>query len=118
AASGEDRRNTALAEARLKLAQKAIEAVRVNIDRGNINPASRDPIVIWSRRRMEARLALSTSKTARLAAIEEHVEEMKRLETILDQLSKVDEVEPLSIMDARYRRLEAEDLLEQEKAKG
>src|SRR4051812_42695593 len=44
------------AQARVKLAQTAIEIARANTRRGLLKPGERDPIAIWSRRRFEARL--------------------------------------------------------------
>jgi hypothetical protein len=117
AAPRESPRSTAGAQARLKLAQEALAAVRANIGRGEFGPGGRDPIAIWSRRRLDARFELSATKLERIAAAQEHLEEMKGLEQILDRMSKAGEVDQLIRMDAEYRRLEAESWLEQEKAK-
>ena len=115
AAAGDTRRLSATAQARLKLARTALETVRANIGRGQFNPGERDPISIWSRRRMEARLDLSATKADRVAAVQEHLDEMKAVEQLLDRLQEAGQVDPLSRMDAEYRRLEAESLLEKEK---
>ncbi len=92
-----------------------METVRADIGRGQFNPGERDPISIWSRRRMEARLDLSATKADRVAAVQEHLDEMKAVEQLLDRLQEAGQVDPLSRMDAEYRRLEAESLLEKEK---
>jgi hypothetical protein len=117
AAPREARRSTAVAQARLKLAQEALAAVHANIGRGGFGPGGRDPVAIWSRRRLEARFELSTTKGDRVAAAQEHFDEMKGLEQLLERLHKVGEGDQLALMDAEYRRLEAESWLEQEKAK-
>ena len=117
AAAGDAKRPSATAEARLKLARVALEAVRVSIGRGPFNPGERDPISLWSRRRMEARLDLSETKADRIAAAQEHLDEMKAVEQLVVRLHEVGHVDPLARMDAEYRRLEAESWLEKEKTR-
>ena len=70
----------ATARARLALARAALEVVRANVGRGQFSPGERDPISIWSRRRLEARLDLSKTKADRVAAAQEHVDEMKHIQ--------------------------------------
>src|SRR5690348_3153702 len=53
---------SATAEARLKLAREAMDAIRAHVGRGQFNPGERDPIAIWSRRRLDARLELSKTR--------------------------------------------------------
>lgn len=116
AAPADSPRPSPSAEARLKLAQAAIESVRGNIGRGLFGPGERDPMAIWSRRRFESRLELSRRKADRVAAAQEHVDEMKRVEQIVDRMYKAGQVDQLARMDAEYRRLEAESWLERENA--
>jgi hypothetical protein len=108
---------SANAQARLKLAMTAIEAVRTAVGRGRFNAGERDPIVIWSRRRLEAKIDMSTSKTERVAAAQEHLDEMRKMEESVARLTAAGELDRLSLMDAQYRRLEAEKWLEQQKTK-
>jgi hypothetical protein len=117
ATEGESRGSSATAEARLKLARTALDAVRAHVSRGRFDPGERDHVFVWSRRRMEARLDLSKSKADRIAAAQEHVEEMRAMEAVVARMIAVGEVDRLSLLDAQYRRLEAESWLEQEKAK-
>jgi len=117
AAEGEGRRSSPSAEARLKLARTALEAVRVNIGRGLFNPGERDPIYIWSRRRLEAWLDLSANKEERVAAAREHLDEMKAVEQLVNRMHEDGQIDLLSKLDAEYRRLEAESWLEREQAK-
>jgi hypothetical protein len=112
-----DRKPSATTEARLKLAQAAVEAVRAHISRTEFNAGERDPLVIWSRRRLEARLDLSTTKAQRVAAAREHLDEMKGLEQTVIRMHEMGQIDRLTRMDAEYRRLEAENWLEQEQAK-
>jgi PHD/YefM family antitoxin component YafN of YafNO toxin-antitoxin module len=117
AAQEQPRGSLANAEARLKLAVEAIDAVRLVIGRGRFTAGERDPIVIWSRRRYEARLDISKSKAERVTAAQEHVDEMRKVEEVVARLTAAGELDRLSLMDAQYRRLEAENWLEQQKAK-
>jgi len=107
---------SANAQARLALARAAMAAVRADVGRGQFNPGERDPISIWSRRRLETRLELSKTKADRVAAAQEHVGEMKGVEQIIIQLVQAGQVDRLVKMDAEYRRLEAESWLEREKS--
>jgi hypothetical protein len=106
---------SATAKARLALARAALAAVRTDVGRGQFNPGERDPISIWSRRRLEARLDLSKTKADRVAAAQEHVDEMKNVEQLIIRLDQAGLVDRLAKMDAEYRRLEAESWLEREK---
>jgi hypothetical protein len=117
AADGETRRASRSAEARLKLARAALDTVRTHIDRGQYKPGERDPIYIWSRRRQEARLDLSAARDERVAAAQEHLDEMRAAEQIVSRLYATGAIDFLAKMDAEYRRMEAESWLEQEQAK-
>jgi hypothetical protein len=117
AAQEQPRGSSANAESRLKLATAAIDAVRAVVSRGRFTAGERDPIVIWARRRLEAKIDLSKSKAERIAAAQEHVDEMRKLEEVVAHLSAAGELDRLSVMDAQYRRLEAEHWLEQQKSK-
>ena len=105
---------SATAQARLAVARAALQAVRADIGRGHFNPGERDPIWIWSRRRLEARLDISNTKAERVAAAQEHVDEMKGVEQLILRMYKAGQVDSLIKLDAEYRRLEAESWLERE----
>ncbi len=105
----------ATAQARLALARAALEAVRANVGRGQFSPGERDPIWIWSRRRLEARLELGKTKPDRVAAAQEHLDEMKGVEQLIIRMLQAGQVDRLVKMEAEYRRLEAESWLEREK---
>ena len=115
AATPEAKGSAALAEARVKLAQDALKTVRENIGRGGFHAGERDPLYVWSRRRFEARQELSRKKADRIAAAQEHVDEMKTVERLVSQIDQAGEGDPLSLLDAKYRRLEAETWLAQAK---
>jgi hypothetical protein len=105
----------AIAKARVALARAALETVRGSVGRGRFGPGERDPIWIWSRRRLEARLELSKTKADRVAAAQEHLAEMKAAEQLIIRLEQAGQVDRLVKLEAEYRRLEAESWLEREK---
>lgn len=116
-AAAEDRPEIKVAaEARLKLVHEALELVRANIGRGQFSPGERDPIYIWSRRRMEARLDLSRTKAERVAAAQEHLDEMKVVAELIKRVNEAGELDRLVQMDADYRRLEAISWLAREQS--
>jgi hypothetical protein len=106
---------SATAQARLTLARAALDSVRAHVGRGQFSPGERDPIWIWSRRRLEARLELSKTKADRGVAAQEHLDEMKAAEQIVIRMHQAGEVDRLVKMEAEYRRLEAQSWLEREK---
>ena len=116
AALDEHSQEAATAQARLKLAEAALGALRAHTGRGQFNVGERDPIAVWSRRRLDAKLELSRSKEERVAAARQHLDEMKGVEQIVNRMHAAGEIDRLSQMDAEYRRLEAEHWLEQEQA--
>ena len=116
AATDESPKPNTSAQARLKLAQEAMETVRAALGRGQFGPGERDPISIWSRRRMEARLDLSKTKAERVAAAREHLDEMARVEQLVNRMYQAGQVDKMARMDAEYRRWEAQSWLEREQA--
>ena len=101
-------------QARLKLAREALETARAQVARGRFRPGERDPLSIWSRRRFESRLDLARTKAERVAAAQEHLDEMKATEQHVTREAEAGEVDRLAVMEAQYRRLEAESWLERE----
>ncbi len=68
----------------------------------------------WSRRLMEAELELSTTKTRRIAAIQEHRDRMRRNEQMADAQARTGRLDASDVLKARFYRLEADQaLLEQ-----
>ena len=65
---------------------------------------------------MEARFDLSPAKAERIAAAQEHLNEMKSAEELINRVHAAGDVDRLVQMDAEYRRLEAVSWLEREKA--
>jgi hypothetical protein len=100
AAQVQTRGSSSNAEARLKLASAAIEGVRTTLSRGRFTAGERDPIVIWSRRRYEAKLDLSKTKAERVSAAQEHVEEMRKMEEFVARLTAAGELDGRSIPPA------------------
>ena len=77
-------------------------------------PGERDPIYIWSRRRLEARLDLSATKQERVPAAQEHLDEMKAAERPVACMYQSGQIDLLARIDFESRRLEAESWLERE----
>jgi hypothetical protein len=117
AAQEEPRGSSTNAGARLKLAIDAIEGVRVAVRREGFSAGECDLVFIWSQRRFEARIDLSKTKAERIAAAQEHLDEMRKVEEAVARLNAAARLGRLGLMDAQYRRLEAENWLEQQKSK-
>jgi hypothetical protein len=62
---------------------------------------------------MEARHDLSVTAADRIAAAQEHYDEMLKIERLVARLHQAGQIDPLAWMDAQYRRLEAESWLAQ-----
>ena len=112
-ADPEDARS--LAEQRLKVAQEANDAIKAMRKTGEI--AGPQQVYRWSRRLMEAEVAMSEKKADRIAAINGYLLRVKRMEELAKQGYDQGEVGYLELLDAKWRVLEAESLLSQAKAR-
>ncbi len=70
-----------------------------------------DDTSVWSRRWMEEQLRLSPKPAEKLAAIQAHLERVKRPERIADQYAKIGQGRVSDALKAKYFRLEADQLL-------
>jgi hypothetical protein len=70
-----------------------------------------DDLPMWSRRWMEDQIKLDSGPVATLAAIQAHLERMKRLEGLLDGYAQTGQGRFTSPLRAKYHRLEAEQML-------
>ena len=68
-------------------------------------------VACWSRRLMEAELELSTTKTRRIAAIQEHRDRMRRNEQMADAQARAARLNASDVLKARFYRLEADQAL-------
>jgi hypothetical protein len=73
-------------------------------------------LILWSRRWMDAELDLSETKAARIAAINLHLERVKRMEAIINELidSESSGLSRMDLLSIAFDRLEAETLLAKE----
>jgi hypothetical protein len=70
-----------------------------------------DDTAFWSRRWMEDQLRLGLKQADGLAAIQAHLERVKRLEKIAEQYAKTGQGRPSDALKAKYFRLEAEQMV-------
>jgi hypothetical protein len=71
----------------------------------------------WSRRWLQAERALADSKNKRVAACAAHLERMRGLETLEDQMVRSAAAAPGDLHAVKFYRIEAEQLLAEAKAK-
>jgi hypothetical protein len=70
-----------------------------------------DDTAFWSRRWMEDQLRLGLKQAEAVAAIQAHLDRVKRLERIAEQYAKAGQSRPSDALKAKYFRLEAEQML-------
>jgi hypothetical protein len=75
-----------------------------------------DDTSVWSRRWMEDQLRLGPKPAEKLAAIQAHLERVKRLEKIADQYARTGQGRTSDALKAKYFRLEAEQMLVEARA--
>ena len=102
------------ARTRLEVARRGL----VQAERATGSAASEDyaDIWIWSRRVLEAELALSTTKRERIAALEGHLQRAAKLEKLAQRKYSRGGFTRLDVLEAIYRRCDVEVQLAQEKA--
>ena len=96
-----------LKKAKVQTARDALHALDEQIKAGR-QTASDDIVTIWSKRLLEAELALCERKADRLAAHERHLKYMKQYENLVTEKYTTGSGSILSVAEARYGRLEAE----------
>jgi hypothetical protein len=105
------------AKGRLEAARKVYEGIS---QRARIDPnASLDPdkLALWSRRWMEAERDLGDTKEEKIAAVQGHLDRMKKLEGLVKAMRQSALVTPMEVAAQEYYRLEAEQWLTQARAK-
>jgi hypothetical protein len=108
----EDARSAAsLIEARIKVAQRALNSINQRIISG-VGIMNRDNLIyMWSRRLLLAQLETSPSEDERVAFLEAYLARMKDLEKRVDGHFRERRISDIEYMDAQFRRLEAETWL-------
>ena len=83
---------------------------------GQVSPD--DPrIAVWERRQVEAVRDAGTGRSEFIAALEGYVKRMRDRQRIVEELHRAARVAFVDVLDAKYRVLEAEMWLNQEKAR-
>ena len=95
-------------EARVDTARRVYEGERQFI---HSSPQSYENAPIWSRRWMEAEVRLAKRSPDRVAAAQRHLDRMKLMETMMEQILKSEPFAAHNLLKAKYFRLEAEELL-------
>ena len=115
AASQAPDRKKSLAQEQLTLARQALQSLD-QMDK-NRDPVDEARIAVWERRQVEAVRDAGTSRAEFIAALEGYVKRMRDRQRIVEALREAARVALVDVLDAKYRVLEAEMWLNQEKAR-
>lgn len=116
AAQGDLTVNQALAREQLALIDQALEVLRRLIKDGRISLS--DPrFSLWERRRLETLRKAGAGKAEIVAALEKYVKTMKEDEALAKAMHESARGNMVDVYDARFRRMEAEIWLNEEKAR-
>ena len=105
---------TKAAKVRLEVARKGL-AEAEKVAPGMVKDSA--AIWVWSGRVLQAELALSTTKSERIAALEAHFRRAVKLEEIAEHEYRQGRLRSLDLLQAIYRRYDVEVQLAQEKTK-
>ena len=116
AASQAPDRKKSLAQEQLALARQALEVLDQMHKNAQVSPG--DPrIAVWERRQVEAVRDAGTGRAEFIAALEGYVKRMRDRQRIAEQRHQAARAYFVDVLDAKYRVLEAEMWLNQEKAR-
>ncbi|MGO9470881.1 MAG: hypothetical protein ACLQVF_42860 [Isosphaeraceae bacterium] len=105
-----------LAQEQLALARQALKGLDQMYKNGDVSLD--DPrIAVWERRQDEAVRDAGTSRAEFIAALEDYVTRMRNRQRIVEERHRAARVAFVDVLDAKYRVLEAEMWLNQEKAR-
>lgn len=108
--------NKALAQEQLNLTRQALRDLKLQYQNGEV--AMFDPkFALWERRQVEAIRAAGATKAEFVAALEDYVKRLNVLQAVVQKGYEKDQVTRVDVHDAKYRLLEAEIWLNQEKAR-
>jgi outer membrane protein TolC len=108
--------NKALAQEQVKLARQALQDLDLMNKREQV--ALWDPkFALWERRQVEAIRAAGATHAEFVEALEAYRKRLQQLERFVEQGFQKGELSRLDLHDAKYRVLEAEMWLNQEKAR-
>jgi hypothetical protein len=75
------------------------------------------PVYVWSRFVLEARFDMSDKKPDRIAALEAHLDRMKKLEALVKKVRRLGFGQAIEVGATEYYRIEAEYWLAHERAR-
>jgi hypothetical protein len=113
APSAEPTKVESLGKARLEAAVKQYDETWAYYQQARIDSYQ---VYVWSRIIMDSRREMSAKAADRLAALEEHLTRMKRLEALIVKVRRLGFGRSYDVGAAQYYRLEAEHWLELERA--
>jgi len=96
-----------LKKAKVQTAREALQALDDQLKAGRVAPFD-NVFAIWTKRRLDAELALSGNKADRLGAYEKYLKYLKELESFVNEQYKAGACSIVNLKEAQYRRLEAE----------
>jgi RNA polymerase sigma factor (sigma-70 family) len=114
-----DRAWKTMAEARVKTARSAVDSMMDQLT-STVGPDDRaskfrlfDGIPVWSHRLMEDQLRVAADGAARVAAVRDHRDRMKKLELLYTELrqGEAGHMWNTDVLNVKYHRLEADQLL-------
>jgi hypothetical protein len=108
--------NIPLAREQLKLIDQVVSDMELLYRQGELGLTAPE-FNLWSRRRVDALRASGASKAELVAALGQHLDRMKRYEAAVNAEYRNAKVDRKAMFAAQYERLEAEMLLNQEKAR-
>jgi hypothetical protein len=115
AASQAPDRKKSLAQEQLTLARQALQSLDQMYK--NKEPFDEARIAVWERRQVEAVRDAGTSRAEFIAALEGYVKRMRDRQGIVEERQRAARAYFVDVLDAKYRVLEAEMWLNQEKAR-
>lgn len=115
AKSERSKADAALAAEQLKIAEEALQTISLRQRDAAMTPTD-DAVLIWNRRRAEAKVALAKSVREKADAIQEFTKRLEEIAAIEDRRFQDGLSTGLDVADARYAVLEARRWLEKETA--
>jgi hypothetical protein len=109
----ETRKQSPLAEARYNVALKQFELIWQYYQQSRVQSFD---VYVWSRLLMDARKGLSDRPDKRIAAYEEHLDRMKKLETLIKKVRRLGFGLSSDVGASEYYRIEAEYWLAEAKS--
>ena len=105
-----------LAQEQLALARQALDGLDAMFKRGDVS-LDDSRIAVWERRRVEAVRDAGASRAEFTAALEGYVKRLRDRQRIVEVRHRAAKVTFVDVLDAKYRVLEAEMWLNQEKGR-